>query len=273
MRIEFWGVRGAFPTPDADKIRYGGNTNCVVMTSDDAPGHLFILDAGTGLARFGSTLNYMHEHTATVLLSHLHLQHIIGFQFTPFAFGRAYKTLILGPSPRDMLIESVFDIIMEPNYSPVFGIANLMAQVRFVEVDSQLRQVDGVIMIAMPFEHSPDTYSWGYRLGDSQGSMVYLTDTNLRESDGSLSQTCIRLSYNIDVLIIGANDPQHQRSTDTSYADAVELARTSHVKQLVLYHHHPDATDDDLDAAQEQISRDNPDLKIMLAAEQMVIEL
>ena len=274
MKIEFWGVRGTSPAPDADKTRYGGNTNCVVVTSQDAPGHYFILDAGTGLARFGATLSYAHAHNSTVLLSHLHLQHIIGFQFTPFAFGKAYKTHVIGPSPRDMLLEKVFDTIMEPNYSPVYGIANLLAQVKFDEVDSQLRQVGNVSFIGLPFEHSQNTLSWGYRLEDKSGSMVYLVDTVLYDPDGSLAQAGIRLSYNVDVLIVGADVPYHlPDGTNNTYATGIALARASHAKHLYLYHHDPLMSDDELDAMQARLREENPDIQLTMAAERMVIDL
>lgn len=273
MRIEFWGVRGTSPCPDAEKLRYGGNTNCVVVTSPDAPGHYFILDAGTGLARFGGTMSYAQAHESTVLLSHLHLQHIIGFQFTPFAFGKAYKTHVIGPSPRDMLLEKVFDTIMEPNYSPVYGIANLLAQVKFEEVDSRLRQVGEVTIIGLPFEHSTNTLSWGYRLEDKSGSLVYLADTYLYEQDGTLAQAGIRLAYNVDVLIVGADAPFHKADGVSGYATGIALARASRARHLYLYHHSPMATDDELDALQAQFRAENPDLQITMAAERLVIDL
>jgi phosphoribosyl 1,2-cyclic phosphodiesterase len=128
MKLEFWGVRGISPTPEAGKLRYGGNTSCIILTSEDVPGKLFVLDAGTGFASFGSTLDPTRKHSAIILLTHMHLQHIIGFQFTPFAFSKEYDTLVMGPSPRDQDLEAVFDTIMQPSYSPVSGVANLMAE-------------------------------------------------------------------------------------------------------------------------------------------------
>lgn len=273
MKIEFWGVRGAFPTPDPDKIRYGGNTNCIIITSSGAPQHLFILDAGTGLARFGTTLNHTQEYQATLLLSHLHLQHIIGFQFTPFAFNPNFTTQVIGPSHRNMSMPDVFDGIMEAHFSPVHGIANLLAKVQFEEIDSRLRQIGEVMILSMPFEHTLDTDSWGYRLQDRNGAVVYLTDAQLRENDGTLTQRAIRLSVDVDVLIVGADDPYHQREESTSYADAIELAHLSHAKHLILYHHNPAVTDSELDGLQTALRASHPDMQITIASERLVVEL
>lgn len=273
MRVEFWGVRADFPTPDADKIRYGGNTNCVVVSSDGAPDHFFVLDAGTGFAIFGSTLNPLNGHEALIMLSHMHLQHIIGFQFTPFAFSKAYKSLVIGPSPYDHQMEQVFDAAMEPHYSPVSGIANLLAEVKFVEVDSQIRQIGDTMIIAQPFEHTTDTRSWGYRLINDRGSLSYLTDTTIRREDGRILQAAIQFSKDADILILGATDPRYNRGDEISYGDAIELARAAHVGHLVLHNHHPNTTDDELDRYQALLNEENPDLRITIAAERMVLEL
>ena len=52
--IKFWGVRGSNPTPDADKIKYGGDTSCVEIktTFND----VIILDMGTGIRNLGKKI-------------------------------------------------------------------------------------------------------------------------------------------------------------------------------------------------------------------------
>ena len=46
-KLTFWGVRGSNPTPDKDKMIYGGHTSCVSLHTDD--NQLCIFDMGTGL--------------------------------------------------------------------------------------------------------------------------------------------------------------------------------------------------------------------------------
>lgn len=264
MQIEFWGVRSA-AAPDPDKVRYGGNTNCVIVTSHDAPGHYFVLDAGTGLARFGSTLDPTGAYEATILLSHVHLYHIIGFQFTPFTFSKASHTSVIGCGTRELGIEDVIDRILAPIYSPVYGRANLMANVRFEEVTSERRRVAGVDILGMPFDHSIETNSWGYRLQDSHGSVVYLVDTDLRNPSGELDPSALRLARNADVLIVGATDPYHYHGEGTPYADALNLAHLSGAKHLIMSNHHPNATDEQLDWVYKVVCDKNPDMTITLA--------
>ena len=89
FKIKFRGVRGSYPIANKDYLEYGGNTSCVEVRVN---GHLIILDAGTGLIDIGNEL--MEEYissgatpeqrtpiNATVLLSHIHQDHIQGFTF------------------------------------------------------------------------------------------------------------------------------------------------------------------------------------------------
>ncbi len=89
FKIKFRGVRGSYPIANKDYLKYGGNTSCVEV---NVGGHLIILDAGTGLIELGNEL--MREHIAsgtnlyerkpleaTLLLSHIHQDHIQGFTF------------------------------------------------------------------------------------------------------------------------------------------------------------------------------------------------
>ena len=53
LRVQFWGTRGSIPSPGPMTVRYGGNTPCVELRTDD--GWLIILDAGTGILAIPGT--------------------------------------------------------------------------------------------------------------------------------------------------------------------------------------------------------------------------
>jgi phosphoribosyl 1,2-cyclic phosphodiesterase len=78
VKVKVWGARGSIPTPGADTMRYGGNTSCVQVTLSD--GTLVVLDAGTGIRTMGLALGTC-ERPVTILLTHLHLDHIQGLMF------------------------------------------------------------------------------------------------------------------------------------------------------------------------------------------------
>ena len=87
--VKFRGVRGSFPTPTKNNLEYGGNTACVEINVNN---HLIILDAGTGIISLGEDLLLDHISSSensfdrtpistTLLLSHIHQDHIQGFPF------------------------------------------------------------------------------------------------------------------------------------------------------------------------------------------------
>src|SRR5215470_688646 len=53
MQVKFWGVRGSTPTPQAENLRYGGNTSCVEVRVGD---QIYIFDCGTGFRVLGHAL-------------------------------------------------------------------------------------------------------------------------------------------------------------------------------------------------------------------------
>src|SRR5580692_961172 len=83
MRIKFWGVRGSIASPGPDTAGVGGNTSCVEVRCGATR---IILDAGTGMRRLGDALLGQGPVDATLLLSHLHWDHIQGLPFFVLAY-------------------------------------------------------------------------------------------------------------------------------------------------------------------------------------------
>ena len=89
FRVKFWGVRGSYPVVNKDFLEYGGNTACVEI---NVAGHTIILDGGTGIIPLGDKIFKEHISSAdnvfdrtpmniTLLLSHIHQDHIQGLNF------------------------------------------------------------------------------------------------------------------------------------------------------------------------------------------------
>ena len=83
-KLTFWGVRGSNPTPDKNKMIYGGHTSCVsLQTTHD---ELLVFDMGTGLKNLGESLvaDVNSPKTIHIILSHYHWDHMIGLlSFAP----------------------------------------------------------------------------------------------------------------------------------------------------------------------------------------------
>ena len=78
MKFRFWGVRGSIPSPGPRTARYGGNTTCIEVRSDD--GTLIILDGGTGLFPLAQHLLARPQAPAiqaNIFITHSHWDHIL----------------------------------------------------------------------------------------------------------------------------------------------------------------------------------------------------
>ena len=115
--IKFWGVRGSNPTPDADKVKYGGDTSCVEIrtTLNDT----IILDMGTGIRNLGDKIisDPSYSKEINIFLSHYHWDHIMGFfTFAPL-YVEGYNINIYGYN-KHTPINQLSDTLINTNFWP-----------------------------------------------------------------------------------------------------------------------------------------------------------
>ena len=103
MKIKIWGCRGSLATPGRQTLRYGGNTTCVEVRTQDGP--VIILDAGSGLYNLGRALMAEGELPHLVMMfTHAHWDHLCGFPFFDPAYASQCRiTLCGGPSGQQSL--------------------------------------------------------------------------------------------------------------------------------------------------------------------------
>lgn len=122
ISVKFWGVRGSYPVPGAETVRFGGNTSCVEV---DVAGQTIILDAGTGIIPLGRELvrrsRLMGTPVDTTLLfSHLHHDHTQGFPFFVPAYTKNTQLKLYGP---DFLEQDLEQALARTMSSPAFPVA------------------------------------------------------------------------------------------------------------------------------------------------------
>src|SRR6187549_1865610 len=121
MQVKFWGVRGSFPVPGSETVRYGGNTPCVEV---QANGHTIILDAGTGIVNLGNDLMRRAKLAgepvrATLLFTHMHHDHTQGFPFFGPAYVGSSVLNIFGPRVFERDLEEILAHSMLPPSFPI----------------------------------------------------------------------------------------------------------------------------------------------------------
>jgi len=82
MKITIRGVRGSIPTCSPNTVYYGGNTSCTEVTED---GWTLVMDGGSGIRHLNNSSKPQNRRI-DILLTHLHLDHIIGLGFFNYLF-------------------------------------------------------------------------------------------------------------------------------------------------------------------------------------------
>lgn len=277
--VKFRGVRGSYPVADKNFLEYGGNTSCVEVNVGE---HLIILDAGTGVIKVGDELTEKfissgftpEERTpvkAVVLLSHIHQDHLQGFNFfrplhipstkinvfgnvpekedladelSKILFGKSFP-LELSDIKGDLKIKNITDndtIILRHGSEPIIeklasGAVPQYDDVLIQNYKSYAHPQDGVVV---------------YKISYKGKSLVYATD---KESYLGGDKKLADFARGCNLLIHDAQytteDYQNQFSPKQGYGHstfdmAVEVQRQTGAEQLVFFHLDPTYNDETL---------------------------
>jgi phosphoribosyl 1,2-cyclic phosphodiesterase len=249
MLIRYWGVRGSIPAPGAHTLRHGGNTACVSVETSDA---VVVLDAGSGIRRLGDALSG-DRRALSIMLSHLHFDHIIGFPFFAPLFEPGREVHLLD-DPSNEEHRSLIDLLGSV-HCPVAPEKLSSAFTRHADAPGAWLRAQGFDVETIRLNHPGG--ATGYRLTSNGRSFVYMPDNELGAvSPQTPSDHFTQFCRGADVLCHDAqyrtDEMPGRRGWGHSTADeACELAVASDVAHLVLFHHDPDRDDDELDALQE----------------------
>ncbi|MBI4511799.1 MAG: MBL fold metallo-hydrolase [Deltaproteobacteria bacterium] len=305
MKIRFWGVRGSIPVPGTHTNRYGGNTSCVEVRPRSGP--QIIIDAGTGIRKLGKEMmqaDFGHGNgICHLLISHTHWDHIQGLPFFAPLYQAGNQFYVYARQRDDTHLRAVFASQSEDPYFPV-PFNSVKANLAFRELVEGARFEIGPVKVGCTRLNHP-WIAMAYRLDCDGASMVYSTDTapftdillehefiatppvlgaplvpEHAEKLRRMRDGLIQLSQGADMLIYDTQfTPEEYRSKphwghSTPY-DAIDIALAAKVKTLVLFHHAPERTDDELDevlAEVRSLTR-STGLEIVAAHEQLEVSL
>lgn len=252
-----------------DFVRYGGHTSCVAIAHDGSDVPTLVLDAGTGL-RSLTAMVPDRAFQGTILLSHLHWDHVQGIPF--FLAGDHYQSVVDvylpaqgGLTGRDLMAK-----MMSPPSFPILP-EGLRGAWTFTAVPPGRFEVGGFGVTAAEVAHKGGR-TYGYRIEDLSGSIAYVPDHGPVQGCSDEVRAMLR---GVDVLLHDAQFLEPERSTADLFGhatidDAIRLATEAKVATLVLFHHGPARTDDQLDAIAREL--DAP-IRVVLAAEGQRIEV
>ncbi len=242
--ITFYGVRGSTPCACDSVARYGGNTSCVVVTSDDHDPVVF--DLGTGLRFFGLDRPFDEPFRGTALVTHLHWDHVQGIPFFSPLLVPGARLDLYGPTQDPDDLEAVVRRFIQPPYFPV-DIDELPGEIVFHDTAPGVFDIPGAQVEAAWVPHVGPTF--GFRLTTGGVSIAYVSD-HQQPGLGStkVDPAVLELCRDVDVLIHDAqfDDLEFSMRSDWGHCTvdyAVEVAAQSGARTLALFHHDPSHTD------------------------------
>jgi phosphoribosyl 1,2-cyclic phosphodiesterase len=251
MKMEFWGVRGYVPTPGAEYLRYGGNTCCTAIYGSG--GELVVIDSGTGFCQLGDKLmdsDFVRGGgEMTLLITHTYWDHILGLPFPGLVHIPGNRLHIYGPNSTRGSLEMVYNGMLSPVYSPVYGLAHIGATHSFQPISTEPFSVGGLRISALPLSRRMHSPIWAYRVEEGARSLVYITD--VRYIDDQIWNQALQFAGGARILVHSAPYTRQEHVQDyghSRFEDAIELAQEAAVERLVIFHHAPTRTDDQLDA-------------------------
>ena len=239
VRVKFWGARGTFPCPGENFQRFGGDTSCVEVIAGE---ERIIWDAGTGLRALGDHLHSVGVLRTQLLLSHAHIDHLVGFPFfLPSYFeGNRMDVRAAHLKPFGGLKEVLTQCMKEPTF-PVL-LASLKADLHFHDFDIGETLILGPDLTANTAMLNHPNGATGYRLNHAGKAVCYVTDTE--HEPGKPDENILALIDDADLLIYDCTytDKEfaaHRGWGHSTWEEGIRLCQQARVKRLAIFHHDP----------------------------------
>lgn len=243
------GSRGSMAFCGNDCARFGGDSSCYMVRAGE---ETVFLDAGTGL----SAAPEDYPRSPAILLSHLHLDHLIGLGVFPGLNNPHIHTRIYVPFCAD---RQAAEECMSRVFAPPFWPLRLTEYASRPEV---LSLPDNISLGELGIEAIPGNHPGGcmaFRLRYQGKAIVYITDYEYEEKSFA---RLIVFSKDADLLLFDAQYTEDELKIKAGFGHAsvgmgMKLMAMSGAKRMLLIHHDPKSFDPILDAREKNLARVN----------------
>ena len=277
IRVTFWGVRGSIPCPGPKTVKYGGNTACLELRFG-AEERLIIIDAGSGIRELAGDILARDLKKGPIrtkiFLTHTHWDHIMGFPFFTPNFIPGTQLEVYGPvSFEDDPLDKVVGGQLQYRYFPV-NIDQLAADIKYFRLKEAEQDLGDGLKLTTKYLNHPITVL-GYKF-EYQGRIFctaydhepYRNIFDVKPDDPSYDAAAVKegalaareenekvqsFFAGADILVHDTQYTQKEYEAGkqgwghSSFEWAIKSAHKAGVKHLVLFHHEPLRSDDELE--------------------------
>lgn len=243
LRLTVLGTRGSVPVEGENFARYGGATSCYKVQAGNEE---IYLDAGSGIVNSLPAPN----SRITILLTHMHLDHLIGLPFF-IALTEKDRPIDIYAAERDGLApKEALDRVIANPFWPC-KIEGYPAAVKFHLLPERFKIGDVSIDT---LEGSHPKGSTIYRLTYRGKSIVHATDF---EHNPTACAALTNFAKGCDLLLYDAQYTADEYERYRGYGhstpqEGIKVAAVAGVKKLLFVHHAPLRNDAALAALEQE---------------------
>lgn len=247
MKLKVHGCRGSVPVNSDKQRKYGGNTSCFEITFGT---YQIFFDTGTGFrtAKFGGP-----EIIKIILYSHWHHDHIQGLPFNPNIFDPNEEILVSSALSPSHVSRQILRQYFSGSFFPVDFIDGL-DNFRIHEFD----YIKERFKHDFKLEHVPLRHpggATGYRIKIKDKIVCYLCDNEFDTLQISELKNFVEGANVViwDGMFTDAELLEKKGWGHSSISQGVFLRKKHSVEKLLITHHTPDRTDEELDHINAQL--------------------
>jgi len=260
MTITIWGTRGSLPAPSPENNHFGGNTSCVSVEQGDT---ILVLDAGSGIRRLGN--NFPPGITQVdILLTHLHLDHILGLGFFLPLYNPAMRVNIYGPTGHKESLLTRLQRYLSPPLFPI-RLQDLPSRPNLIEINESAFDIGPFHIKSSYICHPGPTL--GFRVENEKSVFAYMPDHEPALGSAHFPSepawtSGYALAQGADLLLHDAQYTEEEYRPRVGWghstmSDALKFAELAAVKKMLFFHHDPSHSDERLQQLQQEAMKNN----------------
>jgi phosphoribosyl 1,2-cyclic phosphodiesterase len=235
-------------------VRYGGNTSSVGVTLND--GTTIALDAGSGIRELGVDLmaGGGPPGPVHVMLTHLHMDHLQGLAFFAPMYTPGLELHVWGPPSTTQSLDDRIATYFSPPLFPV-RLSDVPCTLVCHDIGLEPFAIGSATVQGSLVSHQGPTL--GYRIEENGASFAYIPDHE-PSIGGNLDSLEVEwlsgfdLVDHVDVLFHDSQyfDDEYDARVGwghSAISHVMTLGRKVDARQVVLFHHDPAHTDEDLE--------------------------